>query len=64
MCLQNTQVASEACVRCVKAIKEAERIAKSAADVLARCGQDGGMPALAKPGMPQFEIRGKAGAAF
>jgi hypothetical protein len=59
------QAASEGCRRCARALQEEQRLAKHAAETAGRCGPGGGgMPTLVKPCLPQFEVRGKAGAAF
>ena len=52
-------------MRCARARVAAERIAQHDAQLAARSRpEERGMPHLARPGLPQFEIRGKAGAAF
>jgi hypothetical protein len=52
--------------RATRALREAERLRAASAALAARCGTEpgGAVPSLPKPGLPQFEIRGKAGAAF
>jgi len=60
-----SRVASEGCTRCVKAAREIERMeAQTAQTVMRTRPEQRGIPALPKPSLPQFEIRGKAGAAF